>query len=89
VPFSHAINSVLGFEPSTPTFIYSGNPRFANFPHEAVNGRMLVEGGDSAQIGGGNNDDLCLNCHVPGSTVRPTSAYDSVPAGKDLNGYME
>jgi predicted CXXCH cytochrome family protein len=94
VPFSHAINTLLGFESANPasvapSFLYAGNPRFQNFPHETVNFRQLVEGGDSAQIGGGNNDDLCLNCHVPGSTVRPTTAYDSVPAGKDLNGYME
>lgn len=84
VPFSHAINTALGFEPSTPSFIYAGNPRFQNFPHETTNFRQLVEGGDSAQIGGGNNDDLCLNCHIPGSTFRPTDGVN-----KDYNGYME
>jgi predicted CXXCH cytochrome family protein len=89
VPFSHAINTLLGFESGTagsvaPSFIYAGNPRFQNFPHETVNFRQLVEGGDSAQIGGGNNDDLCLNCHVPGSTFRPTGATN-----KDYNGFME
>ncbi len=54
----------------TPTLINAGNPMFANFPHETQNARMLVEGGDSNQVGGGKNDNLCLNCHIPGSTVR-------------------
>ncbi len=31
----------------------AGNPRFQNFPHEAVQDGLLVE----------NKDDLCLNCH--------------------------
>lgn len=30
-----------------------GNPTFQNFPHEAVNDKLLIEAGDS----------LCLNCH--------------------------
>lgn len=33
----------------------SDNPRFQGFPHETVNGKMLVETGD----------DLCTNCHSP------------------------
>ncbi len=33
--------------------VATDNPRFQNFPHEAANGRFLVE----------NDDDLCLNCH--------------------------
>jgi len=31
------------------------NPRFQVFPHESVNDSFLIE----------ENDDLCLNCHVP------------------------
>lgn len=31
------------------------NPRFQVFPHESVNANLLVE----------ENDDLCLNCHIP------------------------
>jgi len=33
------------------------NPRFQVFPHESENANLLVE----------ENDDLCLNCHVPPS----------------------
>lgn len=37
--------------------VASDNPRFQNFPHEAENGRFLVE----------TADDLCMNCHPTGS----------------------
>jgi hypothetical protein len=82
-PFSDTVNGVLGITGGD--FIYAGNPQFQNFPHETQNGRLLVEGGDSSQPGGGANDDLCLNCHVPSSTQR----YDWNTQSKDLNGYME
>ncbi len=36
------------------------NPRFQNFPHEAVNYRMLVTGDET-----GYSDQLCMNCHPP------------------------
>jgi hypothetical protein len=87
VPFSTTINTTLGVSGVTAGFIQAGNPQFQNFPHETEALRMLVEGGDSAQIGGGNNDDLCLNCHVPGSTVRILDG-DLLNA-KDLQGFME
>jgi predicted CXXCH cytochrome family protein len=91
VPFSDTVNGLIGATGSTVPgaahFIQAGNPLFQNFPHETEALRMLVEGGDSAQIGGGNNDDLCLNCHVPGSTVR---ILDGKALGaKDLKGFME
>ncbi len=86
VPFTTNGNNLIG-APNPGSFIYEGNPQFQNFPHEAQNYRLLVEGGDSNQVGGGNNDDLCLNCHVPSSTQR----YDwkAMSSGKDLNGYQE
>jgi predicted CXXCH cytochrome family protein len=90
VPFSPTVNGLIGATGNTiggAHFIQAGNPLFQNFPHETANLRMLVEGGDSAQVGGGNNDDLCLNCHVPGSTVR---ILDGKAAGaKNLKGFME
>jgi hypothetical protein len=74
-------------------FIYAGNPLFQNFPHETQNYRLLVEGGDSNKAGGGNNDDLCLNCHVPGSAVRAGKPGTSVlifnTLVKDFNGFQE
>lgn len=84
-PFADSVNSVLNITGGE--FVAEGNPQFQNFPHETVNGRLLVEGGDSNQAGGGANDDLCLNCHVPGSTLRIN--VDPELDGKDLNGYME
>jgi hypothetical protein len=90
-PFSATVNGVLGITGGS--FIYAGNPQFQNFPHETLNGRLLVEGGDSSRpatsagmAGGGGNDNLCLNCHVPGSTYRYNGAQGAV---KDLNGFME
>jgi predicted CXXCH cytochrome family protein len=75
---------------SNAPFLYDGNPAFQNFPHETQNYRLLVEGGDSNRELGGQNDDLCLNCHVPGSTIRPGS--DQVIFNtlvKDFNGFQE
>jgi predicted CXXCH cytochrome family protein len=89
VPFGQSVDNILaavGLDPGTPQFVQIGNPVFQNFPHETTNGRLLVEGGDSNQAGGGNNDDLCLNCHVPGSDQR----WNGTPAKvKDFNGFME
>jgi predicted CXXCH cytochrome family protein len=47
-PAPWSVTSTDGLNPAN-------NPRFQNFPHEAENGRMLVE----------NGDDLCTNCHPP------------------------
>ena len=66
-------------------FIQAGNPKYQTFPHESTALRLLVEGGDSTQVGGGANDNLCLNCHVPGSTFR----WNNQAPDKDLNGFME
>jgi hypothetical protein len=77
-------------QPSVAPFINDGNPAFQNFPHETQNYRLLVEGGDSNRAGGGANDDLCLNCHVPGSTVRPGNSimiFNNLV--KDFNGFQE
>jgi len=48
-PFS--VTATDGNEPAD-------NPQFQNFPHEAVNYRMLVEADATSYY-----DDLCLNCH--------------------------
>lgn len=45
-----AVPTVITAEDGT---VPTDNPRFQNFPHETVNGSMLVE----------TQDDLCLNCH--------------------------
>jgi predicted CXXCH cytochrome family protein len=97
VPFNGPVNTALdlatgnmGTLGGTTAFIQAGNPLFQNFPHETQNYRLLVEGGDSNKAGGGNNDDLCLNCHVPGSTVRPGSSvviFNTLV--KDFNGFQE
>jgi hypothetical protein len=76
--------------PSTTSFLNDGNPAFQNFPHETQNYRLLVEGGETNVVGGGQNDDLCLNCHVPGSAVRPGSnmvIFNTLV--KDFNGFQE
>lgn len=109
VPFATPVNAALSVvtqtypayvtplaenpDGSDPNFIYAGNPQFQNFPHETVNYRLLAEGGDSNAQGGGSNDDLCLNCHVPGSTVRPGKPgatpiiFNTLV--KDFNGFQE
>jgi hypothetical protein len=77
-------------QPSNAPFLNDGNPAFQNFPHETQNYRLLVEGGDSNRAEGGSNDDLCLNCHVPGSAVRPGNAvmiFNTLV--KDFNGFQE
>jgi hypothetical protein len=75
---------------STAAFLNDGNPAFQNFPHETQNYRLLVEGGETNNAGGGQNDDLCLNCHVPGSAVRSgSSAVIFNTLVKDFNGFEE
>lgn len=39
----------------------AGNPRFQNFPHEAVNDGLLVESSPTVPV----PDGLCFNCHIP------------------------
>jgi predicted CXXCH cytochrome family protein len=104
VPFATPVNTALNAvtagltgnmnfaDEAQNSFIYGGNPLFQNFPHETQNYRLLVEGGDSNKQGGGNNDDLCLNCHVPGSTVRagmPDQPIIFTTLVKDFNGFQE
>jgi predicted CXXCH cytochrome family protein len=95
VPFGGPVNGALagaigglntGGAGTGALFIAAGNPKYQNFPHETANLRLLVEGGDSTQVGGGNNDNLCLNCHVPGSAFR---FQGGVGADKNLSGWME
>jgi hypothetical protein len=70
-------------------FIYDGNPQFQNYPHETQNFRLLVEGGDSNRAGGSQLDDLCNNCHIPGSTIRSNSeAIIFNTLVKDVNGLL-
>jgi predicted CXXCH cytochrome family protein len=81
VPFGQPVNAAIGLGSAvvsaTPIWKLAGgnpaNPNFQNFPHETENARLIVEskmGGDSAAIGGAGMDGLCLNCHVPGSSLR-------------------
>ena len=96
LPFGGGVNGAIGATVTAANnqvgaghdklFMSAGNPKFQNFPHESTNLRLLVEGGDSSQVNGGNNDNLCLNCHVPGSTFR---FQGGVGADKNLSGWME
>jgi predicted CXXCH cytochrome family protein len=78
VPFGEPVNAAIGLGSAvvSKTVVWQlpggnpANPNFQNFPHETQNARLIVQGGDSSQPGGGGNDGLCLNCHVPGSALR-------------------
>ncbi|MBI4734029.1 MAG: hypothetical protein HY779_04330, partial [Rubrobacteridae bacterium] len=89
-PFAGGVNEILELNSQPVPFLNDGNPAFQNFPHETQNYRLLLEGDDSNRANGGRNDDLCLNCHVPGSTIRPGSdkiIFNSLV--KDFNGFQE
>jgi predicted CXXCH cytochrome family protein len=76
-------------KPASIPFIYDGNPQFQNFPHETQNFRLLVEGGDHNRAGGGQTDDLCLNCHIPGNAARPGSTEMILNTlVRDVNGLL-